>query len=81
EHLPYKQGVDGSNPSSPTIKNLIISLYEVLYVSCRMYYFYILYSKTTGLYYIDHTGELSGRIKRHKSRHKGFTNKTPDWEL
>ena len=46
-----------------------------------MYYFYILYSKTMDRYYIGHTNELSGRVRRHNSSHKGFTGKASDWKV
>ncbi|APD07288.1 hypothetical protein UJ101_01777 [Flavobacteriaceae bacterium UJ101] len=43
------------------------------------YYVYILYSKTLDRYYIGQTQNLEERIKRHNSKHKGFTGKTNDW--
>jgi len=45
------------------------------------YYFYILYSKQRDSYYIGHTGDLSGRLRRHNSTHKGFTGADNDWEV
>ena len=32
-------------------------------------------------YYIGHTNELSGRVRRHNSSHKGFTGKASDWKV
>jgi len=44
--------------------------------------FYILFSESLNRYYYGHTcDELSERIRKHKSNHKGFTGKTDDWEL
>ena len=43
---------------------------------------YILYSSALDQYYIGHTAdEISERIRRHNSDHKGFTGKANDWEL
>ncbi|WP_372950757.1 GIY-YIG nuclease family protein [Mariniphaga sp.] len=38
-----------------------------------MYYCYILYSQKLDKFYIGSTGDLSGRLSRHNSAHKGFT--------
>ena len=44
--------------------------------------FYILYSHTRDKYYIGHTGdELSERLRKHNSNHKGFTGGLADWEM
>jgi len=45
------------------------------------YYFYILYSSIRDKYYVGHTNELSGRLRRHNSNHLGFTGTTNDWTL
>ena len=45
------------------------------------YYFYILYSIIKDRYYIGHTNNLTERIRKHNSNHKGFTGKTGDWKL
>jgi putative endonuclease len=42
---------------------------------------YILYSAALGKYYIGSTKDLTGRIRRHLSNHKGYTAATDDWEL
>jgi putative endonuclease len=43
---------------------------------------YILYSSLRDKYYIGSTGdELSERIRRHNTNHKGFTGGTGDWIL
>ncbi|MBU8892589.1 MAG: GIY-YIG nuclease family protein [Bacteroidales bacterium] len=46
-----------------------------------MFYFYILYSTTTDQFYIGHTSDLQGRLKKHNSNHKGFTGKVNDWGI
>ena len=75
EHLPYKQRVGGSNPSTPT-KALLI---------CRaffMWLLYILYSSSLNKYYVGHTGDkMEERLRRHNSNHKGFTGQTADWRV
>ncbi len=47
-----------------------------------MFYLYILHSPTVKKFYIGFTGDdLSERIRRHNSHHKGFTGQADDWEL
>ena len=46
-----------------------------------IYYFYILYSKSIDKYYYGHTSNLSERVRKHNSQHKGFTGQVNDWEL
>ena len=46
-----------------------------------MYYFYILYSPQSDRYYVGHTSDLEGRIKKHNTNHKGFTGHYHDWQL
>ena len=43
------------------------------------YYFYILHSTSTDKFYIGHTNNLEGRLRRHNSNHKGYTAKAKDW--
>jgi putative endonuclease len=46
-----------------------------------MYCVYILFSKSRNRYYIGSTGDnLTERIRRHNSAHKGFTANTTDWK-
>jgi putative endonuclease len=43
---------------------------------------YILYSSSLDKFYIGHTGdELSERLRRHNSNHKGFTGRNTDWQI
>ena len=47
-----------------------------------MFYTYILYSSTADKYYIGFTAnELSERLRKHNSHHKGFTGKFTDWTI
>ncbi|GAA5037681.1 hypothetical protein GCM10011506_36350 [Marivirga lumbricoides] len=44
--------------------------------------FYILYSEKLQQYYYGYScDDLSERIRKHNSNHKGFTGKTNDWQL
>jgi len=45
-----------------------------------MYLLYILHSNTKIGYYVGFTGDdLSERLRRHNSNHKGFTGEVADW--
>jgi putative endonuclease len=47
-----------------------------------MFTFYILFSSNLDKYYIGHTGDdITERIRKHNSNHKGFTGKVADWKL
>jgi putative endonuclease len=49
------------------------------FVMCHTY---IIFSETLNRYYIGSTrDELSERIRRHNSNHKGFTGKATDWVI
>ena len=54
---------------------------SVFFIWVIMYYLYILYSKSLDKYYIGHTADLEGRLKRHLSNHKGFTGRSSDWKI
>ena len=46
------------------------------------FYTYILFSKTRNTYYIGHTGDdISERLRKHNSNHKGYTGKVGDWQI
>ena len=32
-------------------------------------------------YYVGHTADPEGRLRRHNTEHKGFTGKASDWKL
>ncbi|MEQ9374067.1 MAG: GIY-YIG nuclease family protein [Imperialibacter sp.] len=45
-------------------------------------YFYILFSDSKGKFYIGHTCDnLSERLRKHNSQHKGFTGGVGDWTI
>jgi putative endonuclease len=45
-------------------------------------WFYILYSALADRYYIGHTTEdITERLRKHNSNHKGFTGKFRDWKI
>ena len=73
EHLPYKQRVGGSNPSTPTKASQKRGFFMQFKV-------YILYSRLKDRYYIGHSGDdLIERLRKHNSDHKGFTGGVGDW--
>ena len=46
------------------------------------YTVYVLYSAKLDTYYIGYTGgDINERIKKHQSKHKGFTGGYADWVL
>jgi putative endonuclease len=46
------------------------------------FHIYILYSANANKFYVGYTGdELSSRLQKHNSNHKGFTGKYTDWVL
>ncbi len=44
-----------------------------------MHYVYIIHSAKIDRYYIGACSDISERLKRHNSNHRGFTGKTDDW--
>ena len=46
-----------------------------------IYYFYILFSKSLDKYYFGHSSNLTDRLRKHNSNHKGFTGKASDWQI
>ncbi len=47
-----------------------------------MWTFYILYSSIRDKYYVGHTGDhLAERVRKHNTRHKGFTGGAGDWKV
>ncbi len=83
EHLPYKQRVGGSNPSTPTSSPEEIRDFSCLiFLSFMCCSFYILFSASRNAFYVGHTcDDLSERLRKHNSNHKGFTGVNVDWEV
>lgn len=47
-----------------------------------MYTVYILYSLSIKRYYVGYTSmDLTERLRRHNTNHKGFTGRADDWEV
>ena len=79
EHLPYKQRVGGSTPSTPTKEGLTINCEAFLLMR---FIVYIIYSSLLDKFYIGVTSmDVSERLRRHNCNHKGFTGKNADWQL
>ena len=75
EHLPYKQRVGGSIPSTPTEASQMRGFFMT-------YTVYILYSTSKDRFYVGHTGDdLNERLRKHNTNHKGFTGKLGDWRI
>jgi putative endonuclease len=110
EHLPYKQRVGGSNPSTPTsslefIRGFFVSkgqgfshnstgltstaclegiryFFALIFLSFMCCSFYILFSASRNAFYVGHTcDDLSERLRKHNSNHKGFIGVNVDWEV
>jgi putative endonuclease len=80
EHLPYKQRVGGSTPSTPT--KPCSDMQGFLIHPSFMFLTYILFSAIRDKYYIGYTGDnLLERVRKHNSNHKGFTGFTADWRV
>ena len=77
EHLPYKQGVTGSNPVLPTTKSLTNSKAFLF-----MHYVYILYSLKIDKFYVGESADIETRLLQHNSGFfKGsYTSRSNDWE-
>jgi len=45
------------------------------------YFVYILYSKIVDRYYIGYTSNIAERLKKHRSKNKGFTSIAIDWTI
>ena len=45
------------------------------------YYFYILFSEKLDKFYIGYSENLAERLKKHNSKHKGFTGRSNDWNI
>ena len=76
EHLPYKQRVGGSTPSTPT------KPHKLMWGFFMKFTVYILFSKLKNKYYIGYTGDgIRNRLRKHNTNHQGFTGGKADWEI
>ncbi len=78
EHLPYKQRVGGSIPSTPTERSLESDLF---YFNLVMFYVYILKSEKSGSYYKGQTANLERRIREHNNGEEKSTSRYVPWVL
>ncbi len=76
EHIPFKDGVLGSNPSWITIGLRYGSL-----VKTMKYFTYILYSKSIDKFYIGHTNDLDLRLSEHNRIKGKYTDIGIPWVL
>jgi len=63
---------------SPTTKGKLTAFPFFLLMK---YFLYILFSQAADKFYIGFTSDLSERLRKHKSNHKGFTGKFTDWKI
>jgi len=54
---------------------------EVSLILTMSYHFYIIFSDTKNQYYVRHSAELTGRLHKHNSNHKGYTGTNSDWKI
>ena len=45
------------------------------------YYLYILYSTSLDRFYVGYSSDVELRIRKHMSKHKGYTSRAKDWKL
>ena len=45
----------------------------------KKFYVYILHSKLLDRYYIGSTQDITKRLEKHLSNHKGYTSRAKDW--
>jgi putative endonuclease len=72
------QGVVGSNPATPTIKEDQVALVFFIFI---MFHIYILYSSKIDRFYKGQTDNLSNRMKRHNGGFEKFTKNGVPWKL
>jgi putative endonuclease len=75
EHLPYKQRVGGSIPSTPTKGHLIVAFF------INMFTVYILYSIKFDRFYKGQTSDLNRRLKEHNNQEEKSTANFVPWIL
>ena len=73
----------GSNPATPTEKDLSIHSVSPFFVLMPviMFHVYILQSEKTGRYYIGSTGNLADRLERHTNGRSKATMRGCPWNL
>ena len=78
EHLPYKQRVGGSNPSTPTNldRTFICSIFFLLNMVA-----YNLYSEKADIYYIGLTGHITDKLERHNVGRCTYAKWRTPWKV
>jgi putative endonuclease len=76
EHLPYKQRVGGSNPSTPTNQKVSSHGTFLAYV-LRINF----YSEKLDKFYIGFSSNIFDRILKHNRSNKGYTSTGKPWFL
>ncbi|MFW5645392.1 MAG: GIY-YIG nuclease family protein, partial [Bacteroidota bacterium] len=61
--------------------NYFVSYYQIIVEVGQNAHNYLIYSSKLDRYYIVHTSDMKGRLRRHNTSHKGFTGKSNDWEV
>ena len=80
EHIPFKDGVLGSNPSWITNQGGKLT-FSSFFVSLNMFIVYILYSKSIDRYYIGYTNDLQRRLTEHNRIKGKYTDTGIPWEV
>ena len=81
EHIPFKDGVLGSNPSWITKHQKELVLIPFFMINKSMYTLYILHSKSLDKYYVGYTNDLMRRLNEHNRIKGKFTDVGIPWVL
>ena len=83
EHIPFKDGVLGPNPSWVTKLNQERSLRLLFFFifSDAMYTVYILYSSSIDKFYVGYTNDLTRRFTEHNRKKGKFTDQGIPWKI
>ena len=73
EHLPYKQRVGGSNPSTPTRSRKLRDFFMITV--------YVIRSIPTGRLYVGQTKDFNNRLKEHNLKKPKYTSSYAPWNL
>ena len=81
EHIPFKDGVLGSNPSWITKHQKELVLIPFFMLNKSMYTLYILHSKSLDKYYVGYINDLTRRLNEHNRIKGKFTDVGIPWVL
>ncbi len=69
-------------PQLPHQASKFSGLFCFIFLSFMCCSFYILFSASRNAFYVGHTcDDLSERLRKHNSNHKGFTGVNVDWKV